>query len=213
MQEILIGPVRAVLGSKLAAELNEASTSNCHFHSQSDFIDDKTQNNFEIDAVSWDINLISSNNVAYQQAILSVDIALSLLRIILLSRSGYGMLPIYGDKEVASGVRHDRKSFAIYQKEGVFSSERVGIPPHYKITIEDADYLSEERIKSKISQIFGATTGSVAERIKRGLGWLAKARQVNDQAERLLYFSTSIETILTSSDKDAKVNEIIARNG
>ena len=130
----------------------------------------------------------------------------------LLDRSSYGMLPIYGDNEVAVGVRPDRKSVAIHQSGETFSAETPGILPHYKITHENADYLAEQSVKLKIEQVFEATPGSVAERVKRGLGWLARARQVSDQAERVLYFSTSIETLLTLEDKDAKVTDNIARN-
>lgn len=214
LQEIQIGPVRAVLGSKLVDELKNNGEVNWRFYTNNDPSDSGADKPYHFfDAVCWDIEVKSSNQVAYQQGLWEIDVALSLLRVMLLSQSGYGMLPVYGDKEVATGTRPDRKSAVLYQEKGKFSSEIMGVPPHYKITHENVRWLTEEPLKVKIIQIFAARNGTVAERAKRGLGWLTRARQKADQAERYLYFSTAMETLLTLEDKDAKVTETIARNG
>ena len=45
------------------------------------------------------------------------------------------------------------------------------------------------------------------------LGWLTKGRQSIDRAERLLYFFTAIEALLTRQSKDSPVIDTIARHG
>ena len=214
LHEIQIGPVRAVLGSKLVSEFREKVDSNWRFYTDNVYSADKADKlSYNFDAVCWDVEVRASDQVSHQQAVWEVDVALSLLRTMLLSQHNYGMFPVYGDKEVATGTRPDRRSAAFYQKNEKFSSEIVGIQPHYKITYENAKYLMEEPLRTKIVQVFDAKENTVAERVKRGLGWLTRARQKADQAERHLYFSTAIETLLTLEDKDAKVTEVIARNG
>lgn len=60
--------------------------------------------------------------------------------------------------------------------------------------------------------IFDPPKKSVAERVSQGLGWLTRGRQAEDRAERLLYFFTAIEALLSSDDKTAPVVQTIARH-
>jgi hypothetical protein len=60
--------------------------------------------------------------------------------------------------------------------------------------------------------VFTAKEGSVAERVAQGLGWMTRGRQSADRAERLLYFFTAVEALLTNSDKTAPVTQTIARH-
>ena len=64
LQEVSIGPVRAILGSKLAGDLNKEFTPKYQFHSDSDYVDNKECGNFSLDAVCWDVSVVSSSNVA-----------------------------------------------------------------------------------------------------------------------------------------------------
>ena len=59
--------------------------------------------------------------------------------------------------------------------------------------------------------VFDPPEKSLAERFSQGLGWLTRGRQAKDRAERLLYFFTAIESLLSNDDKTAPVVQNIAR--
>lgn len=214
LEEIQIGPVRAVLGNKLADELSKDSRETWKRPgSYEERLSEAGDHTYCIDSVCWDVQIKASDQLLHQQAVWESNVALSLLRVIVVGKNGYAMVPQYGDEEMPIGHRFDGRSIVLLAKEEIFYSRRLGVPHHYHISHEDARELATERSRQKITQIFEAKQGSVAERVKRGLGWLARARQMQDQAERHLYFCTSIEAILTSGDNDAKVTESIGRNG
>lgn len=64
----------------------------------------------------------------------------------------------------------------------------------------------------KYMAIFNAKKGSVGARIAQGLGWMTRGRQASDRSQRLLYFFTAMESLLTSGDKAAPVIQTIARH-
>lgn len=47
---------------------------------------------------------------------------------------------------------------------------------------------------------------------QRALGWMTKARVSADLATRFLFFFTSLEALLTSSEKDAPITDTISRS-
>jgi hypothetical protein len=85
-------------------------------------------------------------------------------------------------------------------------------PPWYEIdaavieTTQDPNFISQAKL------IFDAQKKSLAERVSQGLGWLTRGRQADDRAERLLYFFTAIEALLSRNDKTAPVVQTIARH-
>ena len=60
--------------------------------------------------------------------------------------------------------------------------------------------------------IFNPPKRSLAERFSQGLGWQSRARQTEDRAERLLFFFTALESLLSSDDWQAPVVQTISRN-
>ena len=60
--------------------------------------------------------------------------------------------------------------------------------------------------------IFNPPRKSLAERFSQGLGWQSRARQTADRAERLLFFFTAIESLLSGDDRQAPVVQTISRN-
>jgi len=60
--------------------------------------------------------------------------------------------------------------------------------------------------------IFTASSKKVANRVARGLGWMTRGRQTADPAERLLFFFTALEALLTHDDKSQPVVQTICRN-
>lgn len=64
----------------------------------------------------------------------------------------------------------------------------------------------------KYMTIFNAEKGSVGARVAQGLGWMSRGRQTPDRSERLLYFFTAMEALLTNDDKSAPVTQTIARH-
>jgi hypothetical protein len=86
------------------------------------------------------------------------------------------------------------------------------VPHWYEI---DAAVAATSRDKTFILQaeiIFDPPKSSLAERVSQGLGWLTRGRQAEDRAERLLYFFTAIEALLSTDDKSAPVVQTIARH-
>jgi hypothetical protein len=86
------------------------------------------------------------------------------------------------------------------------------VPPWYEI---DAAVVAKSREATFISRaelIFDPPKKSLAERVGQGLGWLTRGRQAEDRAERLLYFFTAIEALLSNDDKTAPVVQTIARH-
>lgn len=74
------------------------------------------------------------------------------------------------------------------------------------------DLMSEKK-QTTFRSIFEAQPETLGERVFNALGWLAKGRQAEDRTIRLLHFFTAIESILTGTDKNARVTETIAQRG
>jgi hypothetical protein len=69
-----------------------------------------------------------------------------------------------------------------------------------------------QKFISQAELIFDPPKKSLAERVSQGLGWQTRGRQAEDRAERLLYFFTAVEALLSMDDKTAPVVQTIARH-
>jgi hypothetical protein len=87
------------------------------------------------------------------------------------------------------------------------------IPPHYVLGDDFVQQMSSTKLDEKLSLAFGPVRGTVAERLQKGLGWMIRGRISDDSTERLLFFFTAAEALLSDNDKNAPVVQNIARRG
>ncbi len=165
----------------------------------------------EMWSLCWIVNVDAVAENVEEEGKWLIDIAVSLLR---LSHDKWpGHFP-----ELGSVEPHPVRATLLH-KEGVkiqgsqLLAGGSSAPPWYEI---DAAVLSTSNSAKFISQaelIFDPPRRSLAERVSQGLGWLARGRQAEDRSERLLYFFTAIEALLSMDDKTAPVVQTIARHG
>lgn len=83
----------------------------------------------------------------------------------------------------------------------------------YELPKEALSEFQGQRFQRILAELLKAKDGSLAERLRDALGWMAKGRQEPDRALRLLFFFTAIEAMLSTKDKGAPVTDTIARHG
>lgn len=158
----------------------------------------------------WIVNVDAVAENVEEEGKWLIDIAVSYLRLSHQKWSGH--FPDLGRIEP-----HPVRA-ALLHNEGVKfqgSKALVGgsdLPSWYEI---DAAVLTTAHSPAFISRaelIFDPPKKSLAERVSQGLGWLTRGRQAADRAERLLYFFTAIEALLSNDDKSAPVVQTIARH-
>jgi hypothetical protein len=139
-----------------------------------------------------------------------IDVAVSLLR---LSHTDWRGLP------PAIGVREPHPlQKPVWQNQGIklqgpkVLAGGVTTPPWYEIDPDVEATVATPEFQAKAAAIFAPTKDSLAARVSQGLGWLTRGRQSADRAERLLYFFTAIEALLSGTDKSAPVVQTIARH-
>ncbi|RWP41170.1 HEPN domain-containing protein [Mesorhizobium sp.] len=140
-----------------------------------------------------------------------IDVAVSYLR--LCHKGWQGHFPDNGMVE-----SHPTRVSTRY-KEGVkFDGSRAlagghSLPTWYEIDAAAVATTADAKFISNAELIFAAPKKGLAERVSQGLGWLTRGRQADERAERLLYFFTAIEALLSNDDKTAPVVQTIARHG
>jgi hypothetical protein len=164
----------------------------------------------ETKPICWivDVDAVAEN--VEEEAKWLIDIALSLLRLSHLNWSSH--FPNLGAVEP-----HPVKPTRAHNEGIKLQGSKVlaggsSVPPWYEA---DAAVVGTVQAKKFISQaeiIFDPPEKSLAERVSQGLGWLTRGRQAEDRAERLLYFFTAIEALLSTDDKTAPVVQTIARH-
>ena len=189
----------------------------------------------ELPESCWYIPMGSINAArlnAEEKAIWSINIAISLLRLCY-PNPEHEKYPRVGDieemphtesKKFRSGGRMTGKGIVIGEvnvatnplPSSMFSapvsSSVRSIPGTYIVDDAVVRVTEEQKFKEKAQVIFNPPKKSLAERFSQGLGWLARGRQTVDRAERLLFFFTAIEALLSSNDKSAPVVQTISRH-
>ena len=92
------------------------------------------------------------------------------------------------------------------------SSSVNRIPCTYVVDDAVVEMCEEQGFKDRAQKIFSPAQNSLAERFGQGLGWLSRGRQTADRAERLLFFFTAIEALVSSDDKNAPVVQTISKH-
>lgn len=160
--------------------------------------------------VCWIVNVDAAAENVEEEGKWLIDVAVSYLR--LRFQNWPGHFPALGDVEP-----HPLRPVQSHREGVKFQNSRVlagggTVPPWYEIDSAIAAATQEPNFVTQASLIFDPPAKSLAERVSQGLGWLSRGRQAEDRAERLLYFFTAIEALLSNDDKTAPVVQTIARH-
>ncbi|NKK38550.1 hypothetical protein GFL72_28640 [Rhizobium leguminosarum bv. viciae] len=215
--EIRVGPVRVVKREVLSVEIERD-------HKKLKIVAPATEGNAisivetddEMDAeihlpdVCWDVTIQGMPKKIEHEALWLVDVAVSFAR--LQFDQFPGLFPRLRDVEP-----HPIRPYQ-WTREGLVISANKGLqfgggtaPTWYEVGQDMADKFSDPQVRQATEQIFDPSSRSVGERLQQVLGWMSRARQAAEPAERVLLFFTAIEALLSSSEKDVPITESIAR--
>jgi hypothetical protein len=212
-----IGPVEARFTEDVAPEIAEA-TQDKHWRivlgrpTRVESVDGKLIATFPHSC--WKVNVAASRTNLPTEAIWLINVAVSLLRLSLPRPLPFmsTLTPDIGDVEP-----HPTRHSEINEAELSLAGKRVEVsgPPelrHYWVDQQLIEHLNNNGFAERAAVLFDRPRGTVAERLAQGLGWMSRGRQARDRAERMLFFFTAIETLLSSGDKNSPVVDRIARD-
>lgn len=81
----------------------------------------------------------------------------------------------------------------------------------YKVDTDFEARFHNEEFQARLNSVLVPKPNSLGERLGNALGWCTRGRQANDNSERLLYFFTAIESLLSEKSGFAPVADSIAR--
>ncbi len=214
VEEFQIGPVRAVKGRKIASQINRKNE-NPLWRLDVNFDGHKDDYNtivYSLSPICWEVRVNTTSKNVKTEAIWNINVALSLLRIVI-SREEIGpSFPYLGDVEPQVAIRPEfRDKIVIHNSEGIAGGD-WGQPKGYYINSKTARTLKTKKFIKRAEMLFDPPQRTLAERVQSGLGWLTRGRQSAEQAERYLFFFTALEAIFTSSDKTTPVTDTISRS-
>lgn len=160
--------------------------------------------------ICWVVEVDAAAENVEEEGKWLIDVAVSLLR--LHHDKWQGLFPGPGDQEphpIKVPTPHDES--VKYQGSTVsFGGGKT--PGWYEVDEVVSAKTIDTGFIAKAQLVSDPPAKTLAERVSQGLGWLTRGRQSADRAERLLYFFTAIEALLSSDDKTAPVVQTIARH-
>jgi len=212
VRSVKIGRVRALMTADYAAEIEGAENRRIQIVPGEGFsiIFSGGQTHVTMHPLCWMVSVDASKDNVEEEAKWLIDIAVSFLRLHYTEEPV--RFPHLGDFESHPLRLTEVHNVGVKISEGGAISLGGGRAPSvYEIgkSIE-ATTLTPEFCQ-KATLVFDPPEKSLAERFSQGLGWLTRGRQAKDRAERLLYFFTAIESLLSGDDKTAPVVQNIAR--
>lgn len=215
---IKIGPVKVVRSESLLPEFRTLSP-HCKFRVGADWslsalpTDVEGQIVVTVPHTVWSIRLSAAAPNREVEALWLTDVALSILRMSV-ERARLGSLaPSIGDVEPHPFRPHDLNDHSLALVPGVGANMGgMTAARNYWLAPEVVQSLVEPQTVAKIDVVFGSRPKTVAERFCQGCGWLTRGRRSKDRSDRMLYFFTAIEALLSSSDSSSPIVQTIARN-
>lgn len=164
----------------------------------------------EMHPTCWIVTVNAAAENVEEEAKWLIDVASGFLRLQYKEEGPW--YPTYGDVEPHPSRQPVLHRVGIKLQDSKAVLPGSSLPRAYEVgkTIEAVTL--DPSFCAKAALIFDPQQKSVAERVSRGLGWLTRGRQAEDRAERLLYFFTAIEALLSTDDKTAPVVQTIARH-
>lgn len=209
---IQIGPVRAALTSVVSSELIAAHPNakwNIATGQSEIFMSETGHVTTYFPNAVWSVTLKAAKKNVPEQAAWLIDIAVSLLR--LSHKSAGPFFPGIGEVEAQPLKADDGRSTSLIMVGDRTSISGGATPKHYTIDATLVAHMGSKEVKA-MDVLFSPRKGSVAERVSQGLGWMTRGRRSKDRSERLLFFFTAIEALLSNDDKTAPVTQTIARH-
>lgn len=211
VRSVEVGRVRALFTSDLSAEFSTQHENNVGITSGHGFSIDINEDGTTVTMhpLCWRVAVDATKENVEEEAKWLIDIAVSFLR--LHFTEAPALFPRVGDVEPhpLKPTESNNVGFMISESHVWGSGARV--PPAYPIGKTVEGITQSEEFRAKASLVFDPPEKSLAERFSQGLGWLTRGRQAKDRAERLLYFFTAIESLLSNDDKTAPIVQNIAR--
>jgi hypothetical protein len=216
IEDVRVGPVR-IVSRRLLAEEVAAQYRAVRIREQTEdksaftyvIEDDDSEVSIHLPDVCWDVSVRGMPKILDVQAQWMIDVAVSFVR--LHYKTQPGLFPKLADVEPhpinpyqwhAEGLTlgPDGPSFGGGTAAG-----------WYEIDETIAGILGDTKATEMAGKLFNPDNKSVAERLQQMLGWMTRARQAKEPAERVLLFFTAIESLLTGGDKDVPITDTIAR--
>lgn len=158
----------------------------------------------------WVVDVAATKENVAEEAKWLVDVAISLMR--LSAKNWEGIFPNIGDLEAHPTRPTNFVTPHVTIEDDTYFTGGLLTVGWYEINSRVAAELGDPDLQMKANILFDPPDRSLAHRVANGLGWMTRGRQVSDRAERLLYFFTALEALLTSSDKTAPVTQTISRH-
>lgn len=158
----------------------------------------------------WIVKMTSAYENAEEEAKWLVDVMVSLLRLYYVG--SFIHFPKLGDVEPHPLKPTETNSLGIKIEGTKAETGGSKMPPAYALNLATRAGIETPVFEKKADILCSPPPRSVAERVSQGLGWMTRGRQASDRSERLLFFFTAIEALLSSDDKSAPVVQTIARH-
>lgn len=210
VDEITIGPVTALLTSKAQNEIRDLDHINIKTGPDWKFHFGENGVEIALPPVCWLVDIETDKGNVHIEAAWLVDVAVSLLRLYTTERSPLMSRP--GNVEAAPTWKMSGDQVGIKLWQGGQSAGATSMLGYYVITQALADNVASPEFQTQANSIFFPKHNSLAERVNQALGWMTRGRRSFDPSERLLFFFTAIEALLSTSDKSAPVVQTIARH-
>lgn len=213
IEKLTIGPVSAVRGAAMAEFINEEAAGprwTAAVGEQGFEVGANDTLILNVPDPCWHVKLTASKENLNEQVAWLIGIAVSLLRICCGHTVGY-RAPNVGDVEPHPVSHYQDPGMIVLQgrNASVDSGRSVSF---YEVGSEAAAICESEEFRDVASQLFAFSENSLAERVSRGLGWLARGRQSNDRSDRFIFFFTAIETILSGQSGSDPVVATVSRS-
>jgi Apea-like HEPN len=213
--ELTFGPILICTNQSLTAELQRIHSERIVF-AQATEIDDKIEAGrltIGLPPVCWDISVNAARQNVEEEARWMIDVFVSLLRLSVAQGPTvpFPYFPRTGDIEPAATLRSDlqRRSLFVMADSSIAAGGR-SLSPRYLIDDNVRAHLETSNFAARVQAIFWPGESTLAERLSNGLGWLTRGRRALDRAERLLYFFTAIEALISVSQGEP-ITQTIAR--
>lgn len=158
----------------------------------------------------FDVSVLAAQQNADEEAFWVVDVATSLLRLMVPDWESYA--PSIGQVEATAVVRPKGSTGTAKLVEKTIQAGGWSLPGFYVLGANQAAQIADASFQARAKSILSPAPNSVGERAAQALGWLTRGRQSFERAQRLLFFFTALEAILSSDDKSAPVIQTIARH-
>lgn len=203
---LTIGPVRAIRSAVLSAKMAEQMP-NSGWVLTGDPPNKQTISlQPEMSEVCWEVRVRAAPGQVQARAEQLIALALSLLRF---SLEEYPpLLPHVGEVETSSHSADKLEDTSVILRgtsPSIGGTSPLGYWVDYKITA----LTRSPDFKQRADHLFTPKKGALAARLAQGLIWQTRGRRSIDRTERLLFFFTAVEALL--SRKGAPVAETIAR--